>query len=124
MPRRHREEDRSAEAFLPLSSAEFHILLAIADGERHGYGIMQEVRASTNGTIRLGPGTLYRCIQDLLRNGLIEESGRSPAPDEDQRRRYYRLSQIGRHVLSAETRRLADVLALAQAKRVLRRVPI
>jgi DNA-binding PadR family transcriptional regulator len=123
MVRRQTLDDQRPEGFLPLSTAEFHILLAVADGELHGYGIMQEVRSTTHGTVRLGPGTLYRCIQDLLQNALIEESGRSPAPGEDQRRRYYRLSSMGRRVLSAEAQRLAEVLALAKSKRVLRRLP-
>jgi DNA-binding PadR family transcriptional regulator len=109
------------EEFLPLSNAEFHILLAIADSELHGYAIMQEVRESTNGAVRLGPGTLYRCIQDLSRKGLIEESDRSPVPGEDQRRRYYRLSSLGTRVLSAEAQRLSEVVAIAKAKRVLGR---
>ena len=109
------------EEFLPLSNAEFHILLAIADSELHGYAIMQDVRESTNGAVRLGPGTLYRSIQDLSRKGLIEESDRSPAPGEDQRRRYYRLSSMGTRVLSAEARRLSEVIAIAKSKRVLGR---
>jgi DNA-binding PadR family transcriptional regulator len=112
------------EDFLPLSNAEFHILLAIADEERHGYAIMQEVRQLTQGLIRLGPGTLYRCVQELLQKGLIMESERYPAAHEDQRRRYYRLSSLGRRVLSAEARRLSEAVALAKAKRVLRKVPI
>lgn len=116
--------ESSAERFLPLSNAEFHILLAIADEERHGYAIMQEVRKSTQGLIRLGPGTLYRCIQELLEKGLTIESGRYPAANEDQRRRYYRVTSLGRRVLSAEARRLSEVVALAKSKRVLRRLPI
>ena len=112
------------EDFLPLTNAEFHILLAIADEERHGYAMMQEVRRATQGLIRLGPGTLYRCIQDLLRKALIVESDRYPADDEDQRRRYYRISALGRRVLSAEAHRLLQAVELAKAKRVLRKVPI
>jgi DNA-binding PadR family transcriptional regulator len=109
--------------FLPLSNAEFHILLAIADEERHGYAIMQEVKESTQGVIRLGPGTLYRSIQELLQKGLIVESERYPAANEDQRRRYYRMSSSGRRVLSAEARRLSEVVAIAKSKRVLRKLP-
>ena len=123
MARRRNEERVQPEEFLPLSNPEFHILLAIADSELHGYAIMREVRESTSGTIRLGPGTLYRCIQDLSRKGLIEESDRYPAPGEDQRRRYYRLSSMGTRVLSAEARRLSEVVAIAKAKRVLGRTP-
>src|ERR1700680_4234326 len=99
--------ERDAKDFLPLSNADFHILLSIADSELHGYAIMHEVRESTGGRIRLGPGTLYRCIQDLQRKSLIEESNKRPAADEDQRRRYYRLSSLGRRVLGAEARRLS-----------------
>ncbi|PYS10960.1 MAG: PadR family transcriptional regulator [Acidobacteria bacterium] len=119
-----RKSDRSPAELLPLSTADFHILLSIADGERHGYGIMQDVRQTTGGTIRLGAGTLYRSIQGLLRENLVEESPRRPADNEDQRRRYYRLSSLGRRVIGAEARRLADAVDLAKVKRVLRRVPI
>lgn len=121
MGKRRMEGGTRPEEFLPLSNAEFHILLAIADSELHGYAIMQEVRESTNGAVRLGPGTLYRCIQDLSRKSLIEESDRSPVPGEDQRRRYYRLSSLGTRVLSAEARRLSEVVAIAKSKRVLGR---
>jgi DNA-binding PadR family transcriptional regulator len=105
--------------FLPLSNAEFHILLAIADEERHGYAIMQDVKTATQGLIRLGPGTLYRSIQELLQKGLIAESDRYPSTAEDQRRRYYRITTFGRRVLSAEARRLSEAVALAKSKRVL-----
>ncbi len=108
---------------VPLSTPEFHILLALAGDELHGYAIMQEVRESTGGAVRLGPGTLYRCIQDLVRKSLIEESKRALAPGEDSRRRYYRLSATGRRALQAEARHLAEVVELARSKRVLRRVP-
>ena len=111
------------EAFLPLTNASLHILLALGDGERHGYAIMQDVRESSAGAIRLGPGTLYRSIQDLLEDALIEESSRRPTADEDQRRRYYRLTGLGRRVLAAEAQRLASVVALAKTKKVLQRMP-
>jgi len=111
------------EAFLPLTNANLHILLALADGERHGYAIMQDVRESAAGAIRLGPGTLYRSIQDLLEDELIEESSRRPTADEDQRRRYYRLTGLGRRVLAAEAQRLAALVALAKTKKVLQRMP-
>jgi DNA-binding PadR family transcriptional regulator len=123
MARRRTEGGILPQEFLPLSNPEFHILLAIADSELHGYAIMQDVRESTNGAVRLGPGTLYRCIQDLLRKGLIEESDRRPAPGEDQRRHYYRLSSMGSRVLSAEARRLSELVAIAKSKRVLGRAP-
>jgi DNA-binding PadR family transcriptional regulator len=114
------QDKNHLDRYLPLSNAEFHILLSIADEDRHGYAIMQEVRRSTQGLIRLGPGTLYRSIQDLLRTGLIAESDRHPSVNEDQRRRYYRLSSLGRRVLSAEANRLLEAVTHAKAKRVLR----
>lgn len=106
-------------SFLPLSTANLHILLALAAGDRHGYAIMQEVHQSTDGTIKLGPATLYRSIDGLLENKLIEESSYKPAKDEDQRRKYYRLTALGRRVLIAESERLARVVALARARRLL-----
>ena len=123
MSRSRLKAESDPEKFLPLSNAEFHILLAIADEERHGYAIMQDVKQSTQGLIRLGPGTLYRSVQELLQKGLIVESDRCPAVDEDQRRRYYRISSFGRRVLSAEARRLSEAVALAKSKRVLRKLP-
>jgi len=123
MARRQTESEIYSEEFLALSTPEFHILLAIADSELHGYAMMQEVRENTGGAVRLGPGTLYRCIQDLVRKSLIEESQRTPAPGEDPRRRYYRLSPTGRRALQAEARRLAKLVELARSKRVLRRLP-
>jgi len=111
--------EREPQSFLPLSTANLHILLALASGERHGYAIMQEVNETSEGAIRLGPGTLYRSIQALVEDDLIEESTRRPGRDEDQRRRYYRLTLLGRRVLAAESRRLADLLALAKARNVL-----
>jgi DNA-binding PadR family transcriptional regulator len=110
---------REPQSFLPLSTANLHILLALALDERHGYAIMQEVNETSEGTVRLGPGTLYRSIQALVEDSLIEESNRRPGRDEDQRRRYYRLTSLGRRVLAAESRRLADVLALAKSRNVL-----
>ena len=101
--------------FLPLSTANFHILLALADGERHGYAIMQEVAEATARAVRLGPGTLYRCLQALLEESFIEESARQ---SDDPRRRYYRLTSLGRRVLSAEVRRLEDVVALARRRKL------
>ena len=104
----------------PLNHSEFHILLALADGERHGYGIMQEVEARSAGTVRLGPGTLYGAIKRLLAAGLIEESARRPvAKHDDQRRRcYYRLTRFGRAVAAEEAERLAALVRVAKAKRL------
>jgi DNA-binding PadR family transcriptional regulator len=109
-----------AEDLLPLTPAVFSILLALADGEKHGYGIMREVEAGSGGRGRMGPGTLYGSIKRMVRAGLIEESDERPDPAlDDQRRRYYRLSGVGRRVLQLEVIRLQDQVALARAKRVL-----
>ncbi len=113
-------KEREPEAFLPLTPAVFHILLALADRERHGYGIMQEIAARTGGTMRMGPGTLYGSIKRMLADGLIEESGQRPDPElDDERRRYYRLTELGQRVLRAEALRLDRLLRIAQAKHVL-----
>jgi len=108
--------------FLPLTPAVLHILLALADGDQHGYAIAQGVEALTDGTVRMGPGTLYGSIGRMVANGLIEESsrGRGRAAD-DERRRFYRLTTLGRRVLETEADRLARVVALARAKNVIRR---
>lgn len=105
-----------------LSRTDFHILLALADAERHGYGIMQEVEARSHGRVRLGPGTLYGAIKRMLAAELIEPSPRRPASDDDPRRRcYYRLTRRGRSVAAAEAERLAELLRVAQAKRLVKR---
>ncbi len=104
---------------LPLTPAVFHILLALADGEKHGYSIMQEVTAITKGTVRMGPGTLYGTIKRLLEAGLIEESDERPDPAmDDERRRYYRLTSFGERVAQAETARLTMLVNIAQSKRL------
>jgi DNA-binding PadR family transcriptional regulator len=105
----------------PIRDSEFHILLALADGERHGYGIMQEVEKATQGTIRLGPGTLYGTIRRLLAAGLIEESTKRPvaAEDDERRRCYYRVTKAGRTVAENEARRLAELVRVARSKRLL-----
>jgi DNA-binding PadR family transcriptional regulator len=108
------------ESFLPLTPAVFHLLLALADGERHGYAIMQEIAASTNGRIKMGPGTLYGTIKRLLEARLIEESDERPDPKlDDERRRYYRLTALGQRVARAEARRCAELVALARGKRLI-----
>ena len=108
---------RDAEAFLPLTPAMFHILLALTDGERHGYGIMQEVLLRTDGKLRLGPAVLYRSIKRMLDDGLLEESEERPDPTlDDARRRYYRLTSFGFQVAQAEARRLLNLVSLAQTK--------
>jgi DNA-binding PadR family transcriptional regulator len=104
------------ESLLPLPPATFHILVALADEDRHGYGIIKDVAARTGGTLKLSAGTLYRSIERMLQQGLIREvSARSAKDMDDQRRRYYRLTAFGRGVAVAETRRLAQMLALARA---------
>ena len=108
------------EALLPLSSAVFHILLALIDEERHGYGIMQETTHSSNGRVNLGPGTLYRSIRHLLADGLIEESDERHAPElDDERRHYYRLTPFGLSVARAEAQRLDALVQTARSKRLL-----
>jgi len=99
-----------------LPEPAFHILLAVADRERHGYAIMQDVRGRTGGRLRLGPGTLYGTIKRLLEEGLIEELDERPSPDEDDvRRRYYRITRLGRKTAMEEAARLADLLRHARA---------
>lgn len=110
----------SPESFLPLTPAVFHILLALADGEKHGYAIMQEVETNTNGTVTMGPGTLYGSIKRMLAAGLLEESDERPDPAlDDQRRRYYKLTGLGGQVVQAEAKRLAALVSLAKAKQVM-----
>jgi len=107
--------------FLPLTPAVFHILLALAEEERHGYAIMQVVTQNAGGQIKMGPGTLYGTIKRLLALRLIEESGDRPDPKlDDERRRYYRLMSLGRRVLSAEVERYARTLKVARASGVAR----
>ena len=106
-----RDEPRS---FLPLPSAPLHILLALGEGERHGYAVMRDVERLSDGAVKMGPGTLYGAIKRLLADGLIEESSERPDPElDDQRRRYYRLTGLGERVCSAEVERLAKLLRWA-----------
>jgi DNA-binding PadR family transcriptional regulator len=105
---------------LPLTPAVFHILLVLADGERHGYGIMKAVEMNSRGRMQMGPGTLYGSIKRMLAAGLIEESDERPAPElDDRRRRYYRLTDFGRRVLEAEVVRLSDLVRLAETKQLI-----
>jgi len=104
----------------PLPSAAFQILLSLADDDLHGYEIMRQVEQQTNGRMRLGPGTLYSSIQAMLEEGLIEEIDREASAGADERRRYYRLSAAGRKVARSEAERLADLLRVARAKKILR----
>jgi DNA-binding PadR family transcriptional regulator len=109
-----------SENYLPLTPAVFHILLALSDGEKHGYAIMRVVEETTQGRMVLGPGTLYGAVKRLLWSGLIVESDYRPDPViDDSRRRYYRLTDLGRAVLSAESERLADLVEYARRKDLL-----
>ena len=104
----------------PLTPAVFHILLALADGEKHGYAIMKDVEAQTSGQIKMGPGTLYGSIKRMLAAGLIEETDERPAPElDDERRRYYRIAAQGQSVVVAESKRLASAVKTAHKKGVL-----
>lgn len=114
------EEVREPRSLLPLRPAVLHILLGLADGERHGYGIMREVEGRTGGEVRLGPGTLYGSIKRMLADGLIEESDERPDPEmDDQRRRYYRITDFGRRVAGAEAERLRSLVVTAREKKLL-----
>ncbi len=102
------------DALLPLPPATFHILVALSSGDRHGYGIIQDVQARTRGALRLSPGTLYRTIQRLLEQGLIDEPRKPSARGDDPRRRYYRITAFGTAVARADARRLTDLVRLAK----------
>jgi len=109
-------EDDRPESLLPLPPAAFHILMAVADEDRHGYAIIQEVARRTGGQVRLSAGTLYRSIQRMLEQGLLEETKERPVPEEDdERRRYYRITDWGTEVARAEAKRLAGLVRLARA---------
>jgi DNA-binding PadR family transcriptional regulator len=113
-----------AKTLLPLTPAVFHILLALVDEERHGYGMMQDVAQQTGGALQMGPGTLYGCLKRMLAARLIEESGELPDPalgpgSGEERRRYYRITQLGAQTVRDEARRLAAALDAAKSKRVM-----
>ena len=102
----------------PPSPAVFHILLALADGELHGYAIMQEVERSTDGAVRMGPGTLYGALKKLLRDGWIEETAERPDPNlDDKRRRYYSLTAMGARILNSELDRFRTLLRTARGRK-------
>jgi len=114
------ETMQKPEEFLPLTPAVFNILLALADSEKHGYAIMLEVEANTNGQVVMGPGTLYGSIKRMLKAGLIEEGDERADPQmDDQRRKYYRLTNLGRRALRMEAERLASQVMVARTKNVL-----
>lgn len=112
--------NKNPDALLPLTPSVFHILVALSEGERHGYAIMRQVAEDTSGSLQLGPGTLYGCLQRMLAAGLVEESDWRPDPKlDDERRRYYRISALGALVVRAEARRLAAAVTAARNRRLL-----
>ena len=114
--RSYMAKDAGPESFLPLPTAVFHILIALADRDRHGYSIMQDVAARTEGSVQLSAGTLYSSIRRMLEQGLIEELSKSPdRSSTDERRRYYRLTRFGRRVAAAEVARLNGLVRQARA---------
>ena len=114
-----RKEQRPEDA-LPLTTPVFHILLSLADQERHGYGIMLDVAAQTDGALQLGPGTLYGCLKRMLAAGLVKESGERPDPEiDDERRRYYSITSFGSKVVRAEAQRLERAVKEARARTLL-----
>lgn len=102
-------------SFLPLPQAQFHVLVVLTDGERHGYAIMQGVEATSGGIVRMGPATLYGTLKRLVDQGLAEELARRPTNDDDKRRRYYRLTGLGERVCAAEADRLAGLVRTARS---------
>ena len=117
------EAERDPNDLLPLPPAQLHILLALADGEKHGYAVMSEVEQMTEGEVSMGPGTLYGAIKRMLNAGLIEESEDRPDPEmDDERRRYYRVTGFGARVLTAELERLERLMRAADAKKVTARL--
>ena len=114
-------DDTTPDDLLPLPTAVFHILIALADRDRHGYSIMQDVAARTDGKVQLSAGTLYSSIRRMLEQGLIEELRESPDPSStDERRRYYRLTRFGKRVAAAEVQRLSALLQQARATGLVR----
>ena len=111
--------EAAALSHLPLTPAILHILLAVADEDRHGYAIMQEVARLTDGAVRMGPGTLYGTVKRMLAAGLLEEADERPDPAiDDERRRYYRATRLGVRVLKAEIARMGTLMSAARAKKV------
>lgn len=117
MPRRVGQPE--IDEMLPLTPLSLAILLSLAEEDRHGYAIMKDVEAQTRGEVTVGTGSLYAALQRMVDEGLIEESPEAPDPDEDQRRKYYRVTESGREVSRAEARRLARVLEVAENRRLL-----
>jgi DNA-binding PadR family transcriptional regulator len=116
---------KTDELLIPLTPAVFYILLALASGERHGYEIMKQVRHDSSGQVKMGTGTLYGSLMRMLDDGLIEEAGERPDPAlDDERRRYYRLTERGRQALQAEVQRYAHVVTLAEHRRLLPKLSV
>ena len=110
--------DRNSSEMLPLPVSQLHILMALATGDKHGYAIMREVQDFTDGAVTMGPGTLYGAVKQMLKAGLIEESDERPDPAlDDQRRRYYRLTELGGRVLDAEVARMEQLARAARTRR-------
>jgi DNA-binding PadR family transcriptional regulator len=114
-------DTRNPDALLPLTPAMFHVMVALADGDTHGYAILKHVAEHTGGKVQLSTGTLYGIVKRLLADGLVEEPKRRPADDDDERRRYYRLTDFGRRVVAAETARLESMVTAARATRWFRK---
>ena|ERR1700687_3328523 len=113
---------RDTAPHLPLTSAEFHLLLALADGDKHGYAVMKDVARRSGGKVRLSAGTLYGLIRRLVSEGMIVETDERPVAElDDERRRYYRLTEFGQQVAIAEVERLEAVLAVARTKKLFSR---
>jgi len=111
------DKNPEPESLLPLPPATFHILIAVADDDRHGYAILQDIAARTSGALKMSAGTLYRSIQRMLDQGLIVETSTRPAPElDDERRRYYRITPFGTAVARAEARRHAQLLKMARVR--------
>jgi DNA-binding PadR family transcriptional regulator len=123
MAARQKPAAPAPESFLPLTPAVFHILVALGDGEAHGYAIMQTVSEKSMRAVRMGAGTLYGAISRLLEEGLVEESEERPDPKmDDARRRYYRLTDFGARVLAAETKRMSDLVRAARSTIAVRKI--
>jgi DNA-binding PadR family transcriptional regulator len=120
------KSEPTMDQILPLTPIVFHILLALTDGEKHGYGIMQTVAADTGGKVRIPIGSLYGAIQRMQALGLIEETDERPAPelDDDRRRHYYRVTGLGQRALSAEVQRLDSAVTLAKRKRIFAKIQL
>ena len=112
---------REPQTLLPLKPVVFQVLLSLADGERHGYAIVQDIAERSSARLQIEPGNLYRTLRSLLDDGLIEESDRRPTPEaDDERRRYYKITTFGRRVASAEAARLVELVADARARNLLK----